>query len=251
VIRIAMADSPHLAHRADGHALERRGTGPADRRRGLPPLSTARAADRVHAALRTAILDGAFVPGERLDLQALARDLDVSATPLKSAIQMLAAVGLVAIKPRSGTFVAEISADDVAETFAIRRTLECLAVETAVYHVTDETLAYVRRLIARMKDPDSAEQHHCDNSDLHRTLVRLSGNRHLLKIYDELNVHLHIARLRGARSRWRARVAEEHSEHLDILHALEDRSAPRLATALSRHIERAKAVLLASLGSHA
>jgi len=213
----------------------------------LGQIRRERAADSVCEALRHAILEGVFLPGERLDVQALAKKFDVSATPVKNAIQMLATVGLIEIKPRSGTFVAGLSATDVAETFDIRRALECLAVETAVSNVTDDVLDQLWQLIEKMKAPVSAEQHSHDNTKFHRTLIQLSGNRKLLEVYDELNAHIRIARIHGSHGNWQLRVGAEHAEHAEIFHALQTKNARELANALTKHIDRAKAALIESL----
>src|SRR5207237_361697 len=71
-------------------------------------------------------------PGERLEVDELAKKLDVSFTPVRHALQTLNGVGLVEIRPRSGTFVARFSWKDIADNFDVRRSLECLAAETAV-----------------------------------------------------------------------------------------------------------------------
>ena len=87
----------------------------------LPRLHRSRASDSVFDILRTNILARGFRPGDRLDVRALADQLGVSATPVKDAVTRLAAEGLIEIRPRSGTFVAELAPDAVAETFEIRR----------------------------------------------------------------------------------------------------------------------------------
>src|SRR4051812_18159346 len=111
----------------------------------LQQIKRERAADSIFAALRHAILEHDFLPGERLDVQSLAKKFDVSQTPVKHALHMLATTGLVEIKPRSGTFVASLAAIDVAETFDIRRALECLAAETALKNVDDAAIDHLSK----------------------------------------------------------------------------------------------------------
>jgi DNA-binding GntR family transcriptional regulator len=213
----------------------------------LGQIRRQRAADSVCELLRQAILEGVFLPGERLDVKALAKEFDVSATPVKNAIHMLATAGLIDIKPRSGTFVAGLSATDIAETFDIRRALECLAVETAVSNVTNAALDHLSQLIEKMKAPVSVEQHSRDNTEFHRTLVGLSGNRKLLAVYDGLNAHIRIARIHRSRGNWQLRVGDEQAEHAEIFRALQSRNARELANAVAKHIDRAKAALIESL----
>ncbi len=78
----------------------------------------------MHSALRDAILNGLLQPGGRLDVAELAEKLDVSLTPVRDALQLLARRRLGGDPPRSGTFVARLSARDVRETFDVRCALE-------------------------------------------------------------------------------------------------------------------------------
>ncbi|HXN21725.1 MAG TPA: GntR family transcriptional regulator [Candidatus Dormibacteraeota bacterium] len=213
----------------------------------LSQIKRERAADSIYEALRHAILNHVFQSGERLDVRLLARKFDVSATPVKSAIQMLVTVGLVEIKPRSGTFVARLTARDVAETFDLRRALECLAAESAVHNVTDNALRHLSDLIDKMRGSLRTEDHSKYNTDFHRTLIRLSGNHKLLGVYDALHAHIRIARIHSSQESWHARLPYEQEEHVEILDALRKRDAPGMIRALTKHINRAKEVLLESL----
>lgn len=213
----------------------------------LGPIPRERASDSIYEALRLAILDHVFLPQERLDVRVLARRFGVSPTPVKNAIQMLATLGLVEVRPRSGTFVALLSAKDVAETFHIRRALECLAAESAVRNVGDEVLEQLRKLIGNMRRPCSAEQHAKQNTEFHRIIVRLSGNRRLLEMYDDLNAHIRIARVHSAQSDWKCRIDAEHEEHQGIVAALALKEPALLAEALRKHIERGREALVAAL----
>ena len=113
--------------------------------------------DTVHEALRLAILTSALRPGERLNPGELATQMGVSLMPVRHAIQLLAAEGLVEVRPRSGTFVASVSAREVRETFEIRRALECVAVEKAMACLTAPDLAELRRLRDAMNKPPRTE----------------------------------------------------------------------------------------------
>src|SRR5207237_6695976 len=106
----------------------------------LTKIHRERAVDAVYQALRQAIVSSLMKPGERLNVDELAAKLGVSLTPVRSAIQQLATEGLVDILPRSGTFVASLSIQDVEETFDIRCALEQLAGEKACRNVTPAAL---------------------------------------------------------------------------------------------------------------
>jgi GntR family transcriptional regulator, rspAB operon transcriptional repressor len=217
----------------------------------LPRLPRSRASDSVFEILRENILGRGFRPGDRLDVRALAGQLGVSATPVKDAINRLAAEGLVEIRPRSGTFVAELAADAVAETFEIRRALECLAAEGVIAHLTPDLLSRFRDIVDAMDRPVSSErdrtEHERKNVELHSLLVETSQNRRLAELYRSLNAHLTIARIHSRRRPDRERLEHERREHRAILAALEARDTAALVSALDRHIRRAGGALVGDL----
>jgi GntR family transcriptional regulator, rspAB operon transcriptional repressor len=217
----------------------------------LPRLSRSRASDSVFDILRENIVGRGFRPGDRLDVRALADQLGVSATPVKDAINRLAAEGLVEIRPRSGTFVAELAPDAVAETFEIRRALECLAAERVVTQLTPDLLARFQDVVDAMDRPVSTErdrtEHERKNVELHTLLVEASGNRRLTELYRSLNAHLTIARIHSRRRPDDDRLEQERREHRAILDALATRDAAALVSALDRHIRRAGIALVGDL----
>src|SRR3954454_20779013 len=79
----------------------------------LTKIRRERAVDAVYEALRQAIVSSLMKPGERLNVEEVSQKLGVSLTPVRSAIQQLATEGLVEIQPRSGTFGASLSVQDV------------------------------------------------------------------------------------------------------------------------------------------
>lgn len=203
-----------------------------------------RANDAVFASLRKAILSNDLHPGEQLNVPDLAKRLGVSLTPVRNAIQLLAAEGLVEVRPRSGTYVARVSVEEVRETFEIRRALECLAVEKAATRgLAGEELARLRELLAALEQPVESEedrrQHELDNADFHRTLIEAGRNARLAAQYATLNAHIQIARIHAADTGWQARLAGERAEHHAIVDALAAGDAARAVAAVGTHIDRA------------
>ena len=221
----------------------------------LVKLERARASDSVFDVLRESILTRVFSPGDRLDIKALATQLGVSGTPVKDAINRLAAEGLIDIRPRSGTFVAEISPGVVAETFQIRRALECLAAETLVDRLTPDLLQRFSRLLEELDRPIKSEadraEHVRANTALHALIVEGSGNRRLFEVYTSLNAPLTIARVHSRRRPDARRLEQEHAEHRAIVDAIDARDREQLIRTLGDHIRRAGDVLVADLAARA
>src|SRR3954452_10412984 len=113
----------------------------------LVKLQRQRAVDAVYGALREGILGHLFKPGERLHVDELSEKLGVSLTPVRGAIQQLATEGLVEIRPRSGTFVANLTVQDVEETFKIRCALECLAAEEGISNISAHDVDRLHELL--------------------------------------------------------------------------------------------------------
>ena len=225
-------------------------------RNGAAPLKrirTRRVADDVFERIRGAILERRFQPGERLDIPAMAAKLGVSQMPVRQAIGRLSDAGLIEIRPRSGTYVAQLRPREVAETFDIRRALERLAAESAVRNATEADVASLESLVAAMEaavsDGENQRRHDELNTEFHRRILELSGNRKLISMYDRLNAHIKIARIHAQHREWRRRVDLEQQEHRRIAAAFRNRDAAELADALETHILRAKEALVADLES--
>ena len=226
-------------------------TGEMDCKVKLTKVKRERASDNVFYMLRECILDQTFRPGQRLDVKMFAEKLDVSLTPVKDAITRLVVEGLIEIRPRSGTYVSYLSPEDIADTLAIRRALECLAAETVTQNVTENDLVWFEEIVALLQRPITSEkerrQHEKRNDEFHLKLVELSRNSKLIELYRGLNAHMKVARVHSASDTWIQRVHEERSEHRKILDALTARNTRALQHALNEHILRASAVLVNDL----
>jgi DNA-binding GntR family transcriptional regulator len=214
----------------------------------LTKVKRERASDSVCNILRESILDQTFIPGQRLDVKMLAEKLDVSLTPVKDAITRLVVEGLVELRPRSGTFVSQLTPEDVEETLAIRRALECLAAETAAQNLTEKDLAWFEESIVLLERSEKDRQlHEKRNNDFHGKLVELSKNKKLIETYRSLNATIKVARIHNASNSWTDRISDERMEHRTILQALKAKNSRSLQSALNSHILRASKALVEDL----
>jgi DNA-binding GntR family transcriptional regulator len=217
----------------------------------IAPVRRERASDAAYESLWQAIMSQVFLPGERLNVPSIARKLGVSLTPAKEALTRLASEGLVEIRPRSGTFVTEISPEDVAETFDLRMALECLAAEKAMMRFTAQDIERLEQMLGDMARPLVSERdrvaHDRTNVEFHNFIVERSGNRRLVQLYRSLNAHIKIARIHRSHERWAERLADEQAEHREIVDALAARDAERVRRALTQHVGRAAQNLIEDL----
>ena len=85
----------------------------------LQAIRAERVTDTVYQVLRERIVEQQFPPGSKIQVDEIARQLDVSRTPVHEALAILAADGLVEVRPRRGTYVTEFTLNDYAETLDI------------------------------------------------------------------------------------------------------------------------------------
>lgn len=217
----------------------------------LKPIKQERANEAVHAALKQAILSSLLRPGERLNVPDLAEQLGVSLTPVRNAVQLLAADGLIEVRPRSGTFVARLSAQDVRETFEIRCALECLAAEKAAATMNPVAIRRLRDLLSELNQPISTDEqravHERNNTEFHNMIVAAATNQRLLDSYQGLNAHIKIARIHSREVDWRSRLEQERQEHTAIVDAIASHDPVRAAAAMRLHITRACESLAAAV----
>ncbi len=198
--------------------------------------------------LRDLITQGKLAPGTRLNERLLCERLGVSRTPLREAIKLLAAEGLVELLPNRGAVVSRIDPKALAETLEVMGALEGLAGELACRRATSARIAEIRalheKMLARHARGDLASYFRY-NQAIHLEIVAASGNARLAATYRQLNANVQRARYMANLSgeRWNQAVAE----HEEILVALEARNAERLRRLLQDHLAHKLASVLAAL----
>jgi DNA-binding GntR family transcriptional regulator len=205
---------------------------------------------QIHDNLLAQILRGELGPGEKISPSDVAASLGVSVTPVRDAVNLLAAEGLVHIRPRRGTIVSPVSGDDVAELYEIRLMIEPAAADLVAERATDPEIARIRWLAERLEsspatggdtvtDLDLYLAELSIDADFHAELVRAAGNRRLTMLYAGLRTHVLVARTNFPtlhRSR-----PDRRGEHLRVVEAIEARDGARARTAMTEHLRHALA----------
>ena len=105
-------------------------------------------------ALREAIVDGVFAPGQRLRQQALATQYGCSVIPVREALHQLAAEGFVVLDPQRGARVASFDGRMLEEIFEVRIALERIAIRRAAERMNSQVADRTRRILERMERSD-------------------------------------------------------------------------------------------------
>jgi DNA-binding GntR family transcriptional regulator len=192
----------------------------------------------------------------RLDIASIAKQLGVSRTPLKEALNQLEIDGLVEINPRSGTYVADLTARDVAECCEVRRVLETYAVELAVQNASDEEIKTLQTLVQELKelttvkDPDAIYARHLRlDHEFHKQIVALAHNSRLSRAHAHENIQEQIKRIKHIRYSQSGRDLDIiQQEHERILAAFEARDAEAVKATMDAHLRRAAKTLLTDMG---
>ena len=187
--------------------------------------------------LRQRIFAHQLAPGARIDEQALAIDYGISRTPLREALKVLAAEGLVTLRPRRGCFVTEISEQDLDDIFPLMAMLEGRCALEATTRAQPEDLARLDALHAELQRfAESKEIEHFFevNQAFHYQIQEMSGNRRLRQVIQDLRKVLKLTRLFSLSID--GRVQQSLAEHAVILAAIKAGDAAGAQVAMHDHI---------------
>lgn len=188
------------------------------------------------------IVEGERQPGERLIAGELARELNVSRTPVQQALYQLSQAGLVTMTAGRGFHVAIFNATDVRDLYDLRTILEVAAITAAVPHVPLEEIKASQSQIERIRQLPKAEQGsgflYSDIHFHHSLIAQYSGNRRLAEAVAQQRAQMSLFIIDGTRQPGGVEAAL--SEHEYIIEALLERDVAKAAQRMEEHIQRVK-----------
>lgn len=198
--------------------------------------------------MREMIVQGELEQGAKIPERELCEAFNVSRTPLREALKVLASEGFVVLTPNRGAAVSKLTRADIEETFPVIGALEALAGELACANATDAEIAQITRLHERMA------QHHAAgertpyfrlNEQIHDAIAAAARNPTLCRMQKSLASRVRRARYHAniSQARWDQAMAE----HEEIIDALKAREGKRLADILKRHLEHKLQAVSAAL----
>ena len=169
--------------------------------------------------LRQQIYTRELAPGSWIDEQALATGYGISRTPLREALKVLAAEGLVTMKLRRGAYVTEVSADDVAQVYHLLALLESDAARTVARQARPDALAVLVALHDRLeKQVRQRDAFFATNEAFHLALLEAAGNRWALQLVNDLRKVMKLNRHHSLLQR--GRLVDSLAEHRALMQAL-------------------------------
>lgn len=201
-----------------------------------PPLTPRALYQDVAERLRQQIFARQLEPGSWIDEQKLAADYGISRTPLREALKVLAAEGLVTMKVRRGAYVTEMSADDVKQIYHLLGLLESDAAGVVAKHASEEQIHELRALHDKLeKQVRQRDAFFTTNELFHIRLLQMSGNRWLEQTVHDLRK---VMKLNRHHSLFRqGRLAESLAEHREVMQAIERRDADAAVRLMRRHFD--------------
>jgi DNA-binding GntR family transcriptional regulator len=212
-------------------------TGPAP----FPRLKRSTLGDDVYETLRAAVLEHTLTPGERVNIDALARELEVSPTPVREALARLESEGLVRKRPLAGYTVSPLlTRAEFHDMFDMRLVLECAAARWAAERATDEQRAEIVTEAARTVAGGDDYRWHAAftalDAHVHDLVAQAAASPLLRDSIVRLHAHLHLHRRYFPYSQ----TAVTNDEHRLLAAAIRD-GVPDLAeSAMREHLTRAR-----------
>jgi DNA-binding GntR family transcriptional regulator len=193
----------------------------------------------VYENLKTRIVHNLISPGEPLNEGVLSKELKISKTPIREAIQQLEKEGFIESIPVKGAFVSMISFQDIRELFEIREVLECEVIRRAALKADPERVEAIReRFVTSESDTKKASAGHFKSGDeVHAFIFETFGNKRLKEIYKRLQDHIVRSRIHFFNQTPSGRSEEAFKEHLEILDALKARDPGRAEKAVRDHLQ--------------
>jgi DNA-binding GntR family transcriptional regulator len=191
--------------------------------------------DRIHRELRNMAITFRFLPGERLNEAILAKELGVSRTPLREALNRLSAEGFLTFSVNQGFFRRPLDVKEIFDLYEFRQQMEMAAVRLAVERATDEQLLELERF-AQSSAEDNANRTSEElillDEEFHERLITLTGNIEMRSSLRNVNGRIQYVRwvdMNGRRS-------ETQIQHKEIVRTLRERNTEKCMLLMGEHI---------------
>lgn len=195
--------------------------------------------NQLYNTIKRMILNGVYKPGERIVESKLAKEMNISRTPIREAIRALEKEGLVVIDEKSRIIVYNPTAQDVKDVYQCRMALESLAAKLTIQRATDNEIKEIEDTLLLTKNKIEQKGYVKDdvielNYQFHNLILQFSGNRVLQKQLNDLKSLLHLYRIlnfQGENRDW-----DIYNEHQEIFGFIKQRDEEKAAETMIAHL---------------
>ena len=198
----------------------------------------------VASSLREEIFAGALAPGSFLDEADLCQRLGISRTPLREALKVLTAEGLLRHEPRRGCFVSVVTEQDLDDIFPVIALLEGRCAYEAARNASDSDLIELGTLHDKLQGHAKAGRitdYYACNFAIHEAIILLANNRWLSQSIADLRKILKLSRVQSLGAP--GRLKQSLSEHMTVFAALKSRDSEGAEAAMRTHLTRQRDAL--------
>jgi DNA-binding GntR family transcriptional regulator len=212
----------------------------------LPKVERQRLHDTVVEHLRNLIVEGVLAAGMKLNERELCETMGISRTPLREALKVLAAEGLIDLPPNRGATVSRMSDTEIWETFEVMSGLEALSGELAAERISAAEIDEIKALHYAMlacRTQNDLPGYYSRNQTIHNKINEAARNSVLRQMYLSINRRLLALRFKSNfhADKW-DRAVHDHEE---MIKALEARDGKRLGAILRQHLLDKREAILA------
>ena len=190
--------------------------------------------EEVAERLRQRIFSRELEPGSWIDELKIAEEYGISRTPLREALKVLAAEGLVTMKVRRGAYVTEVSDKDLADVYHLLALLESDGASVVAERASAEQLGELRALHTELESAcDQRERFFAINERFHQRLLEMADNRWRLQMVSDLRKVMKLNRHNSLLKT--GRIADSLAEHRAVMDALLARNSALARERMQRH----------------
>lgn len=199
--------------------------------------------DIVYEYLRKAVMEGELKPGERIIEKEYAEKMKISRTPIREALRKLESEGFVEYIPRKGVVVKGFSINDIVEIYAIRKSLEGLAMRYVIENISEQEIERLKGLVEHMEEADK----NCEIEDVFRTCqefneVILNASR-MQRLKTLINtLHEYLERFRRITMAKASRRSDAIKEHKQILQSIIDKDSKLAEKLVWDHLDASQKI---------
>ncbi|MGI5848691.1 MAG: GntR family transcriptional regulator [Christensenellales bacterium] len=198
---------------------------------------------RAYQIIKDKLLNLEFEPGSRIREDLLANEISMSRTPVREAINQLAAEGLITIIPRKGIFCIDFSLNEIKGLLDVRQSLEKLAFEKCFELVDDKQLKNLEQLNVKFEQALASKQYkRCNelDSEFHIAIAKVSKNKKLVEFIIEIEEFMHIVRHLEKKTDANEKNSTALKQHKVIIQCIKSRDLQRAINELENNIKSMK-----------
>jgi len=192
--------------------------------------------------IKEMILTGELEPGERIILDTLSRELNLSVTPIRDALNKLEQEDLVVITPRTSHSVVKIKEKDATDIIELRLTLEMYALQSAGKRISEFPVQKFRSLFSRSSLCSDYKKFIIADTEFHASILAVSTNQRLPKLYSYLQNLVQVLSVQAIKAD--GRILKASQEHQSILDAIEQQNLDLTLVELKNHFKQMRSALL-------